>query len=95
MEGGFQTVSTPGFERDVRSAVRRNPLLLTAIERILDTLEEDPYNSSRSHSIKKLSGVKTGSGSWRIRQGKYRLRYDIIGHDVILYSFRHRKEGYK
>ena len=31
---------------------------------------------------------------WRVRVGDYRVRYDIAGNDVVLYSFRHRREVY-
>lgn len=45
-------------------------------------------------TIRKLAGVGQGEGQWRIRVGNYRLRYDIIGSDVVLYSFRHRRDVY-
>ncbi|MBI3961397.1 MAG: type II toxin-antitoxin system RelE/ParE family toxin [Deinococcus sp.] len=38
--------------------------------------------------------MNPGAAQWRIRAGDYRLRYDIVGSDVVLYSFRHRKEAY-
>ena len=90
----FHLRTTPGYERDVRSATKNNALLLDVIEMLLDVLEQDPYNKSRQYNIKKLTDVKAGDGQWRIRAGKFRLRYDIIGQEVILYSFRHRKEAY-
>ena len=68
--------------------------MLSVIEHLLDVLEEDPYNTSRQYPIKKLSDVKQGEGQWRMRSGVWRLRYDIIDKDVILYSFKHRKEAY-
>ncbi len=64
------------------------------LERLRSTLRVDPYNRGRKHSIAKLTGVAEGEGQWRIRVGDYRLRYDIIGRDVVLYSFRHRREVY-
>jgi mRNA-degrading endonuclease RelE of RelBE toxin-antitoxin system len=94
MDKGFRTVATPGFQRDVRDVTKHNPHLLATIEHLLDILEHDPFNTGHQQSIKKLTNVKAGSGQWRIRAGKYRLRYDIIGRDVILYSFRHRKAAY-
>ena len=57
-------------------------------------LEDDPYNQSGRHKIKKLAVVKAGDGQWRIRFGDYRLRYDIVGNDVVLDSFRDRKDAY-
>ena len=38
--------------------------------------------------------VEPGGGQWRIRSGIYRLRYDVVGRDVVLYSVNHRREAY-
>jgi len=64
------------------------------VEQLRDLLQVDPYNRTREHDIRKLAGVDQGEGQWRIRVGDYRLRHDIIGRDVLLYSFRHRREVY-
>jgi mRNA-degrading endonuclease RelE of RelBE toxin-antitoxin system len=68
--------------------------LAVAIEELLAILHRDPYNQSGHHQIKKLTGYKAGEGQWRIRWKDYRLRYDVFENDVVLYSFRHRKEAY-
>ena len=94
MVSSFRTLTTPTFERDTRKILRRNARFLRMLERMLAALEEDPYNRSGKHDIKKLAGLKPGEGQWRIRAGDYRLRYDILGHDVVLYALRHRKEAY-
>lgn len=78
----------------MRKLSRRNPQLVDLVERLVAILKEDPANVSRQHKIRKLEGVKQGEGQWRIRWGDYRLRYDIIGNDVLLYSFRDRKDAY-
>jgi len=90
----WRTLSTPAFERNTRKILRRNVRFLRVLERMLAALKEDPYNRSGKHDIKKLAGLKPGEGQWRIRAGDYRLRYDIFGHDVVLYALRHRKEAY-
>lgn len=90
----FRVLPTPGFQRDVRHVTRRNSALLEEIERLIAILREDPHNRTRQHPIKKLSGVKPRQGQWRIRSGDYRLRYDIFGHDVVLYAIRSRTEAY-
>lgn len=61
---------------------------------LMAILTEDPHNRSGRHQIKKLAGLKAGEGQWRIRWRDYRLRYDIFGQEVVLHSFRHRKEAY-
>lgn len=94
MARAFHLVSTSSFERDVRTLTKRNFKLLSQIQSSFDILEEDPHNTSRHYPIKKLVGVKPGQGQWRIRLGNFRLRYDIVGADIILYSFKHRKEAY-
>jgi len=87
-------LATPGYERDLRRNQKRNPTLTTIIKRLHVILLDDPTNRSRKYGIKKLKGIPEGKGQWRIRAGEYRLRYDIFGTDVVLYSFRHRKEAY-
>lgn len=94
MSTPFQVVTPPACERDVRRLTRRNPELASILEEMIAVLEADPYNRTRHYDITKLTEVNPGMGQWRIRVGNYRLRYDIIGEDVVLYSFRHRKEAY-
>jgi len=64
------------------------------MEELLAILRRDPHNRNGKYKIKKLAGYKAGEGQWRIRWKEYRLRYDIFADDVVLYSFRHRKEAY-
>jgi mRNA-degrading endonuclease RelE of RelBE toxin-antitoxin system len=94
MPSSFRLVSTSAFERDVRRRIRQSPDLMEALEAVRVILQRDPHNRTREHNIRKLTDVKRGEGQWRIRVGVYRLRYDIIGREVILYSFRHRREVY-
>jgi mRNA-degrading endonuclease RelE of RelBE toxin-antitoxin system len=94
MPGAFRVVSTPSFEREFRKISTRNAALLSALEELITALSQDPHNKSGQHAIKKLAGLKPGEGQWRIRWREYRLRYDIFGVEVVLHSFRHRKEAY-
>jgi len=73
--------------------VKGNPALEGALRGLAAILGQDPYNRSARHPIKKLKDIQSG-GQWRIRWREYRLRYDIYGTDVVLHSFRHRKEAY-
>jgi mRNA-degrading endonuclease RelE of RelBE toxin-antitoxin system len=90
----FRVFTTPGYERDLCTISRGRPSVADAMEALLAILHHDPYNRSGRHQIKKLTGCKPGEGQWRIRWKEYRLRYDILGSNVVLYSFRHRKEAY-
>jgi mRNA-degrading endonuclease RelE of RelBE toxin-antitoxin system len=85
----------PGIrERVPKELTKGNPVLLTALDESLAILREDPHNRSGQHGIKKLAGLKPGEGQWRLRWRDYRVRYDIFGEEVVLHSFRHRKEAY-
>ena len=94
MRPAFQVLTPPSFERDVRRLTRRSRELAVLLAGLIALLETDPYNRTRRHDITKLTGVGEGEGQWRLRVGDYRLRYDILGQDVVLYSFRHRREAY-
>ena len=78
----------------MQKLLEQHPELVDVLEQVRSALGADPHNRSRGHDIRKLSGVGEGEGQWRIRIGDYRLRYDIVGRDVLLYSFRHRREVY-
>jgi mRNA-degrading endonuclease RelE of RelBE toxin-antitoxin system len=93
MANSFRVLTTPSFDRDFRKIVKGNSALEGALRDSAAILREDPYNLSARHPIKKLTDIKSG-GQWRIRWRDYRLRYDIYGSDVVLHSFRHRKEAY-
>ena len=58
-------------------------------------LQNDPFNAEQVKNIKKLVDVEKGGGQWRIRFGDYRIRYDIIGKDVVLHSIKNRKDIYR
>lgn len=94
MADAFRVLTTPAFEREFRKSSRGNAALIDALDELLAILAEDPHNRNGQHQIKKLAGLKSGEGQWRIRWRDYRLRYDIFGDKVVLHSFRHRKEAY-
>ena len=94
MSGSFRVLSTPAFEREFRRVARHEPALLRVLDESIQTLSQDPHNRTGEHKIKKLAGLKPGEGQWRLRWQDYRLRYDIFGGEVILHSFRHRKDAY-
>jgi addiction module RelE/StbE family toxin len=90
----FRLLPSTRFKRDFEDVFTQQRDIIRKIETLKVILVHDPYNRTRRYDIKKLKGVSVGEGQYRIRSGKYRLRYDIIGSDVILYSFKHRREAY-
>lgn len=94
MSDAFRVLTTPAFEREFRKSVKRNRELIQALEVAVGVLREDPHNRGGQYQIKKLAGVKPGEGQWRLRWRDYRLRYDIFADEVVLHSFRHRREAY-
>lgn len=94
MNPSFRILSTSAFERDARKRMREHRELAGIIQEMTAALQNDPYNIRKQYDIKKLAGVKPGQGQWRMRRGRYRLRYDVFGGNVVLHSFRHRKESY-
>lgn len=91
----YRVVASSGFARDLRKLAKRDTALFGIVDRCIHILETDPFNRTSGYHIKKLGGLKAGEGQWRIRVGEYRLRYDIFEGDVLLYSFRHRKDAYR
>lgn len=94
MAGAFRVLTTPAFERGFRTISRKDSQLASALEELTEILSNDPHNRSGRHKIKKLAGLKPGEGQWRVRWRDYRLRYDVFGNEVVLHSFRHRKDAY-
>ena len=65
---------------------------VTACATVIEILSTDPYNRTRQHAIKKLEQVPAGDAQYRIRSGRFRLRYDIDGTSVYLKSVSLRRE---
>jgi mRNA-degrading endonuclease RelE of RelBE toxin-antitoxin system len=96
MSSAFNVRTSPGFDRLLHRLQKRHPELADIYEEALTILEADPYNRSRTHSIKKLQVQKVGSGQYRLRLGRWRFRYDIIGSDVVLeYCGLRREDTYR
>ena len=88
MPARFTVHLTPSFRRDLEA------LPNAAQDKVLDAikrLETNPLGPPPK--IKKLKGKAVGQ--WRLEVWPYRVRYDVIGHDVALYRVRHRKEIYR
>lgn len=93
MKNSFKIQYSSHFRKSIK-LFKKNHKLKDDFDYILTILEVDPFNLSRVHDIKKLTDTIGGEGQWRIRVGKYRLRYDIVSQYVILYTFKHRKDAY-
>jgi mRNA-degrading endonuclease RelE of RelBE toxin-antitoxin system len=63
--------------------------------RAIELLETDPFNLEGPANIRKLVDAPAGEGQFRLRLGDYRLRYDVVGDEVILHSMRPRRESYR
>lgn len=81
----FIIKTSRSFEKDFEKLdAATQSRVLTAIEK----LRVGPLQKA-----KKL--VTIDVGAFRIRIGDYRLRFDVIGKEVLLYRIRHRKEVYR
>ena len=84
----FTLLLTRSFERDLkRLPADAHDKVIQAIT----SLETNPFGPSPR--VKKLKGK--GVGQWRLEVWPYRVRYDVIGSDVVLHRVRHRKEVYR
>ena len=89
----FAVQTVPRFDRLLRHLSDRHPELAATYARAVEILETDPYNTSRSHPIRKLEGVtRDEGGQYRLRLGRVRFRYDIEGRTVVLYYCGLRRE---
>ena len=88
MPARFVVRLTPSFQRDLGSLHRSAQAeVLGAVGRF----EANPFRPPPK--IKKLKG--RGIGRWRLEVWPYRVRYDVMGRDVVLYRVRHRKDIYR
>ncbi|HVT16373.1 MAG TPA: hypothetical protein VHQ90_09380 [Thermoanaerobaculia bacterium] len=92
MTTGFKVSAPPSFARTLESLAKRHPELVELFSQALSLLREDPYDVSRTHAIKKLRGVPSGEGQYRLRLRRFRLRYDIVGREVVLLDVSLRRE---
>lgn len=91
----YRILTTSLFGRDLKKASRKYSDISGILERAILILQSDPFNLTREHNIKKLEGLKKGDGVYRLRIRDFRIRYDCIGSNIVLYSFRDRKDAYR
>jgi mRNA-degrading endonuclease RelE of RelBE toxin-antitoxin system len=91
----YRVVASSGFEREVHRLRARLPRVYEGLLEAVEVLETDPFNLEGRANIRKLVDVPPGEGQFRLRIGDYRLRYDVVGDEVILHSMRPRGQSYR
>jgi mRNA interferase RelE/StbE len=80
----YRLVIANRFTKDLRQL---DPQIRERILQALAKLEENPYQGEKV--------LVQETGTWRLRVGDWRLRYDIVGEEVHLLRARHRREVYR
>ena len=80
----FTVRTTPRFERSAKALRKQHPDFTAHYRDCIAILKHDPYNTTGTHAIKKLTGVPRGEGQYRLRQRRWRFRYDIYDDTVLL-----------
>lgn len=95
MSDFFTVTTTPRFDRLLQKLSRGHPDLPSRFAEALAILKTDPYNRTREHRIKKLQDVAPDDGQYRIRLGRWRFRYNVVGQEVeMTYCGLRREETY-
>ena len=84
-ETKYKLVPTDTFLKDLKKKVAPNDR--KKVDRALNSLVKNPYQGRK---LKAKPFAK-----WRWVVWPYRIRYDIEGDQIILYTIRHRKEVYR
>ncbi len=91
----FTVLTSPHFERLAKVQLKRHREFAAVIDRAIRILQKDPYNQDRTQAIKKLACAQN-EGQWRLRLGRWRFRYDIVGQMVQLkYCGLRREDTYR
>ena len=93
MAVSFSVRAIPRYEQMVRKLMKRHPELGDIQHSVREILATDPYNQSRQHNIKKLEGIRSGEGQYRLSLGRWRFRYDIFKQEVVLHYCGLRREN--
>ncbi|HEV8594829.1 MAG TPA: type II toxin-antitoxin system RelE/ParE family toxin [Thermoplasmata archaeon] len=65
------------------------------VQKALEGLEADPFRSRSGADIKKLQGTKGRRDLYRIRMGRFRAVYGIVGKEVRVTDLFERGQGYE
>ena len=80
----YSVVTTAHFDRMLKKLALKHPDLVERFEETIGILSLDPYNKSGKYAIKKLQSVAAGEGQYRLRSGRFRFHYDVVGREVVL-----------
>jgi mRNA-degrading endonuclease RelE of RelBE toxin-antitoxin system len=88
----YRVLTSTHFDRLIKKLIPKHSDLLGRFEEALSLLSVDPLNSTKKYPIKKLQGVPPGEGQYRLRSGRFRFRYDVMGKEVHLHYCGLRRE---
>jgi mRNA-degrading endonuclease RelE of RelBE toxin-antitoxin system len=88
----YSVVTTAHFDRLLKKLAPKHPDLVERFEEAIGILSLDPHNKSYKYPIKKLTNVPAGEGQYRLRSGRFRFRYDVAEHEVVLLYCGLRRE---
>ena len=92
----FSVRTTAHFDRLTHKLSRHHQELADRYAQAIQILSADPYNHARQHHIKKLEGIPSGEGQYRLSLGRWRFRYDISNRIITLhYCGLRREETYR
>lgn len=92
MSASFVVRTTSRYDRLSNKLQKSHPDFESTEKSAAAILAADPYKRTRRHHIKKLEGVPTGEGQYRLALGRLRFRYDIVGQVVELHYCGLRRE---
>lgn len=96
MGESFQVRTSPRFDRLARKLIKKHPDFPEYFDKACALLAADPYGRSGqrySSAVRRLENVEAGDGQYRVRMGRFRLRYDINGTVVELKYCGLRRES--
>lgn len=92
----FSVRTTAHFDRLIRKLSYRHSELVDRYAQAIQILSLDPYNHAGKYHIKKLEGIPSGEGQYRLSLGRWRFRYDISHRVIVLhYGGLRREETYR
>ncbi len=88
----YLVLTTAHFDRLLKKLASKHPEFNDRLTEAAAILSMDPYNKSYKYQIKKLRDVAAGECQFRLRTGRFRIRYDIIEREVVLQYCGLRRE---